>query len=292
VTDDRGSEGGLRALAAEIAAELARVDGIVAVSLGGSVARGAADAVSDVDLGLYYRRARPPDGDALRRVAAGVDDRGTVELTDVGGWGPRINGGGWLLVRRRRVDWLYREVEAVDEALASCGAGRSDPIHQPGHPWGWQPQIYCGEVAYGIAVSDPDEELARLRAAAFPYPEPLRDAKRAALWEADFALDVADKPARRGDVPVVVAALSRASAAITDAVFAMHRAYLLNEKQAAEMRRFGPRFEALWSRISAVLAAPGRAAADLVESVGVARRLVKAVRDDDGWGEKGVVTPG
>jgi len=62
-------------LAHRVAGELSLVDGVVAVVLGGSVARGQANLASDVDLGIYYRPDEPPSLDALRAVASRLDDR-------------------------------------------------------------------------------------------------------------------------------------------------------------------------------------------------------------------------
>jgi hypothetical protein len=263
-----------------VAPRIAGVPGIVGVSLGGSVARGTDDESSDVDLGLYYSRAAPPNLDALRRLAADLDDRGAVELTDIGGWGPRINGGGWLVVDGRHVDWLYREVESVETAIADCRAGQSEPVHQPGHPWGWQPQVYAGEAAYGVSLVDPTGALERLRALALPYPDALRDAKRAGLWEARFTLIFAERAAGRGEPVLVAAALSRIAASLVDVVFAVNRRYLVNEKQAAEIGA-GMRAPAdSWDALSSILAAPGRSPADLAASVAAVRELVDAV---DSW---------
>ena len=51
---------------ARAAAGLRAVDGVVALVLGGSHARGTARPDSDLDLGLYYRQAAPPDLVAVR----------------------------------------------------------------------------------------------------------------------------------------------------------------------------------------------------------------------------------
>lgn len=254
--------------------------GIVGVSLGGSVARGTDDDASDLDLGLFYRRDDPPDLGALRELASDVDDRGTVELTELGGWGSRINGGGWLLVDGCRVDWLYREVEAVEEAIETCRKGLSEPVHQPGHPWGWQPQILAGEVAYGVSLIDAAGELERLRGMALPYPEALREAKLAGLWEAGFTLDAAEKAALRREPVLVAACLSRAAAVLVDALFATNGRYLVNEKQAAEIGRSVDGPEGTWTVLSDVLAGPGRIADDLSASVDRMRDLVRRV---DEW---------
>jgi hypothetical protein len=76
--------------AAALAARLVQVPGIVAVTLGGSRARGEHTPESDVDLGLYYRP--PLDTGALgdlARAVAGPD----AAVTLPGEWGPWVDGG-------------------------------------------------------------------------------------------------------------------------------------------------------------------------------------------------------
>src|ERR1700745_4348386 len=86
---------------------LAEVPGIAAIALGGSRARGTATEASDYDLGLYFTAAAPIDTqrllDAVKTV---VDTPETAEVTPIGGWGPWIVGGGWLMVEGRKVDLL------------------------------------------------------------------------------------------------------------------------------------------------------------------------------------------
>ena len=76
----------------------AKIPGVVAVTLGGSRARGIARADSDWDFGLYYRGSI--DTDAIR--ALGYP--GTV--VEPGDWGRIVNGGAWLRVEDERVDLL------------------------------------------------------------------------------------------------------------------------------------------------------------------------------------------
>lgn len=224
--------GPLLALGGRLAQRLGEVAGIVAVAAGGSVASRTADEASDLDLGLLYRARDGFNLDGLRRLAAEVDDRGAVELTEPGGWGPRINGGGWLEVGGRRVDWLYREVGAYERAIDEVRTGRSAVEYRAGHPFGWQPQMYAGEVAYAIALHDPERVLASLRGRALPYPDALRSAKRAELWEARFTLEIADKAAHRGDVAYLAGCGWRVVMLIVQAVFAANGRYLVNEKGA------------------------------------------------------------
>ena len=122
-------------VALHVAERLRTLSGVAAVVLGGSVARGDADARSDVDLGLYYDPARPFAIPALREVARELDDRHQADLvTDFGGWGPWINGGGWLVIGGTRVDWLYRDLTKVGVVVADCLDGRYATYYQPGHP--------------------------------------------------------------------------------------------------------------------------------------------------------------
>src|SRR4051794_10449225 len=94
----------------EIANRLTEVDGVVGVCLGGSRASGTHGPDSDLDLGLYYRP--PLDTAALRLLAARLTG-GPVDVTEPGGWGPWVDGGGWLTVDGHRVDWIYRDLDRV-----------------------------------------------------------------------------------------------------------------------------------------------------------------------------------
>jgi predicted nucleotidyltransferase len=65
---------------------LAVVPGVVAVSLGGSRATGAAHASSDYDIGLYFRERVGLDVTHLRDVVRGlVDEPAAAQVTEVGG---------------------------------------------------------------------------------------------------------------------------------------------------------------------------------------------------------------
>ena len=92
----------IETLIENIVAEIKNVPGVSAVVLGGSRARGMQSPNSDIDLGIYYHPDRPLDLQALNRVATHFDDTHRPNiLTIPGGWGPWINGGGWLLFPRR-----------------------------------------------------------------------------------------------------------------------------------------------------------------------------------------------
>jgi predicted nucleotidyltransferase len=151
-------------LAQHIAGLLGEIEGVEALALGGSWARGEAHPDSDLDIGIYYQPYRPPSVALLRDLARELDDRHLPGLvTDFGEWGPWINGGGWLRVEDRPVDWLYRDLESVSRTIAECRAGRPTCHYQPGHPHGFHSHIYAGEVHYCKVLYDPFDNLAALK---------------------------------------------------------------------------------------------------------------------------------
>ncbi|MFJ9675480.1 nucleotidyltransferase domain-containing protein [Streptomyces sp. NPDC101221] len=214
----------------EIANRLLGVGGVVAVCLGGSRATGTHGPDSDYDLGLYYRP--PLDTAALRLLAAELTG-GTVEVTEPGGWGPWVDGGGWLTIDGHRVDWIYRDMDRVRRVWRQCRAGRFEVGAQPGHPLGVYSHAYAGEVALGRVLADPSGELRTLREQMRVYPEPLREALiHNARWEAPFILAGARKGAARGDTFYVAGCLFRAVGLLVHALHAHARCWVLNEKGA------------------------------------------------------------
>lgn len=221
-----------------IASALKQVAGVSAVVLGGSRARGTQTATSDVDLGIYYHPDRPLDLVALNRVAAQFDDERRPQLlTPIGGWGPWINGGGWLTVRSVAVDFLYRDLSKVAAVIAACHQGQVEMVYQPGHPHGFVSSIYMGEVAVCRPVWEADRgELSALKARTTPYPAAL---KRALIdkfgWEIDFSLSIARKSIARGDVVYAAGCCFRAAACLLQTLFALNEQYWLNEKGAVAL---------------------------------------------------------
>jgi predicted nucleotidyltransferase len=222
------------ALLSRLVLALAPVPGIEAIALGGSRARGTATAGSDYDIGLYYRGRQPIDIAALSRVVASLDDRGAkAEVTPLGGWGPWIDGGGWLLIDGVPVDLLYRDLERVAAAIDDGHAGKVEPHYQSGHPHAFLPTIHVGEVAHARALYDPMGSLAALQARTTPYPPELAAALRKRFeWEAAFALANARKSLDRGDVSYLAGCVFRAVACLCQTLFAVNGVYLLNEKGA------------------------------------------------------------
>lgn len=213
---------------------LTSVPGVEAVALGGSRARCTATAESDYDIGLYYRSSRPIDVATLAKVVAVLDDRGaSAEVTPLGGWGPWIDGGGWLPIGGVHVDLLYRDVDRVAAAIDDAHGGKVERFYQPGHPHAFLPTIYMGEVALARVLHDPTGALAGLQSRTKPYPTALAGAIRKSFeWEATFAIANARKSLDRRDVSYLAGCVFRAVSCLCQTLFALNGAWLLNEKGA------------------------------------------------------------
>lgn len=267
-------------IAREIALRLSEIEGVEAVALGGSRARGEARADSDVDLGIYYRDGHRPSVETLDALGRELGYRDpSLPVTDFGAWGPWIDGGAWLLVDGVQVDWLYRELGKVSRVIHACHNGEANVHYQPGHPHGFFEHIYLGEIHHCRPLFDPDGTLTSLKRPVAEYPPLLKKALlRTQLWEARFALDTSRKAAARNDATYVAGCLFRSAACMTQALFALNGRYLLNEKGAAKATDALPlRPDDFGDTINSVLADPGRSPRQLKLSIARLEALVDAV---------------
>jgi len=221
---------------------LSAVPGMRAIALGGSRALGTASKRSDYDLGVYYDPNFALDIDALRAVAVGLDDSGpAATVTPIGGWGPWINGGGWLAIQGQPVDVLYRDLSRIRRVIDECRAGEFGRHYQPGHPHAFITTIYMGEIAYNRPLWDPHGDLMQLKILTDPYPPALANALvDYFLFEAKFSLENAHKSVDRNDVNYLAGCCFRCVACLCQVIFALNGKYLTNEKGAvARAEKFG-----------------------------------------------------
>ena len=238
----------------EVAARLAGVPGVVGVLLGGSRARRTHTAESDTDLGLYYRP--PLDVAALRELARDVAAPGG-NVTEPGEWGPWVDGGGWLTVDGSAMDWIYRDLDRVEQAWRDAERGRYAFHVQAGHPLGVPDFAYPGEVALGVILADPGGELAALQHRTRAYPPALAERLVAGLWEADFLAGIARKAVSRGDAAYVAGCLFRLVGVCAHALHGAAGRWLINEKGAVAAAaalpgapaRFGERVDAAFALV-------------------------------------------
>ena len=214
---------------AELSHRIVAVPGIVGVVLGGSRARQAHAPDSDTDLGLYYRA--PLDTAALGRLAEAVAGP-AANVTEPGGWGPWVDGGGWLRIGGHPVDWIYRDTDRVRQCWSAAEEGRYAFHVQPGHPLGVPDFAYPGELALGRVLADPTGELAALQGRVRVFPRPLAEALVAGLWEADFLTGLARKAVSRGDSAYVAGCLFRLTGVCAHALHGAAGRWLINEKGA------------------------------------------------------------
>lgn len=209
-----------------MAQDVCAVQGIRAVALGGSRARGTHRPDSDVDLGLYYDGAL--DLRALEETAARWT--GSRPAIGLGDWGAWVDGGAWLEVDGTPVDWVLRDLRRVDEQCDRAVRGQFSFHPQPGHPLGFLDVSYAGEVATCRPLCDEDGLLAGMRARVTPYPDALRAAMLRELWQVDFLLDGAEKGAKGGDTAYVALCAATAAMLVAHGWHAFSGRWVTNEK--------------------------------------------------------------
>lgn len=224
----------MEGLIEKIVSEVHRITGVRGIVLGGSRARGVHTLASDIDLGIYYDPDEPLELVELGRIATELDDEHRPHaITEIGGWGPWINGGGWLKVEGQSVDFLYRDLTKVRSIIGDCLNGVVEIVYQPGHPHGFVSAIYLAEIATCQPLWDPDGIISELKSKTQPYPDSLRKALIQKFgWEIDFSLKIARKSTERADVSYAAGCCFRGVMCMLQVLFAINRAYWLNEKGA------------------------------------------------------------
>jgi predicted nucleotidyltransferase len=230
-----------------LADALGRLDGVVAVSLGGSRAQGTHHEGSDWDLGLYSRGTI--DAHAVR--ALGHDGY----VSEPGEWAPFMYGGAWLRVDGLKVDILYRNLETVERYTAMAADGSFEIARTPGYLVGMASYVLAGEVATGVVLHGSLDRPA--------FPERLRErAPQRWRWEAEFALLHAQMAADRGDEAVCAGSLAQALVAEAYGRLCARAEWALNDKGVVSR------------------AGLGSTAAEAMEAVGTdAARAVEIVRN-------------
>ncbi|MGO4697466.1 nucleotidyltransferase domain-containing protein [Paenibacillus sp. 2TAB26] len=214
---------------------LKQIDGVQALVLGGSRARGTENHNSDIDIGIYYNLKNGLDISHLDRIASTLDDDNRVNLiTEIGGWGPWINGGGWLKVHQQPVDFIYRDLNIVSKVIDNCLRGDLTIDYQPGHPHGFINSIYLAEIALCRILWDPTGLIGEMKSRTSPYSHVLQKAViQKFLWEANFSLENGKKGIYKNDLSYFAGCCFRSVSCLNQVLFALNETYWMNEKGAA-----------------------------------------------------------
>jgi len=268
-------------LVEEIVAALSRVEGVVAVALGGSYARGTAKPTSDVDLGVYYLEDHPFRIEDVRSVASRFDQRKELAVTNFYEWGPWVNGGAWLETRVGRIDFIYRNVDHVRRVIEGASRGEIEWHYAQQPPYGFRSVIYFAETSICVPFFDPAAVLARLKESVAVYPEQLRmTIIRSSLWSAEFTLWGGLKYAEDGDVYNAVGCIVRAICELTQVLFALNRVYFISDKGALEtIERFALKPDLYTARVTSILARPGGDSSSLSSTMHQLAELIATVAD-------------
>lgn len=117
-----------------------------------------------------------------------------------------------------------------------------------------------GEIALGIPLLDASGALAELKSLTHPYPAALQEALvRRFHWEARFSIDNARSACGRGDHTYIAGCVHRALCCVAQALFAVNRRYLINEKGALPQAQtlpvsipmIGERAQRIWAALGA-----------------------------------------
>lgn len=272
----------IESLIQNIVNEVKNVSGVKAVVLGGSRARGTHHAASDIDLGIYYDTRQPLNLNELAKVAAKLDDGNRTDLiTPIGGWGPWINGGGWLRIQSVPVDFLYRDLDKVNTVINACLEGKIETFYQPGHPHGFVSSIYLGETAICQPLWDPEGLIAALKSKVTPYPHALQKAViQNFSWEIDFSIEIAKKSIAKADVTYAAGCCFRSVMCILQVLFAMNKEHWLNEKGAvASVNHFKIKPDHFQSRVEEIFTLLSAKPETIGRSVALLKELSTEVTD-------------
>jgi predicted nucleotidyltransferase len=250
-------------------AALLKVQGVKAIVLGGSHATGKARPDSDLDIGIYYCESSPLDIDQVRQAADALSPIQTPLVTPLYGWGQWVNGGAWIHTAAGRVDFLYRNIEQVQRAIADAHQGimHHDYGQQP--PFGFWSVMYLAETSVCMPLSDPDGILAPLKRSVAKYPPLLKQGIVSGYLAAcEFNLVTATTPAKSADVYGVVGTLTRTFGYLTQVLYALNEVYFISEKaMRGDVPTFAQAPRGYVSRMEAILSHPGATAAELQRSV-------------------------
>jgi predicted nucleotidyltransferase len=230
----------IQTITLKIVNSLKGIKGVEAVVLGGSRASGTFNSKSDIDIGIYYNEGSLLDLKELNKVAEELDDLHRLNLiTDIGEWGPWINGGGWLTVGEVPTDFLFRDLKKVSSVIDDCINKNITIDYQPGHPHGFVNAIYAAETFFCKVLWEVNDSISNLKKRIIPYPAAIKiGIVNKFLWEAGFFITIVKKGLSRNDIVYTTGCIYRIVSCLIQVLYALNETYIMNEKGALEEIHF------------------------------------------------------
>lgn len=182
-------------------------------------------------------------------------------------------------MRGTAVDLVLRDLARVQEQCERARHGEFAFHPQPGHPLGFLDVSYAGEVANAVVLADPEDALAGLRARLLPYPDALRRAMVANLWQAGFLVQAARKGIAKQDIAYVQLCCSQALMLCAHAWHAAAGQWPTNEKGlVVDVAGLPLETHGFTTRAAGALVCPGHGGAHLAAVVDRTEALVDLTR--------------
>ena len=258
-----------RLLLEQLVEQLNKTTGVSAIVLGGSYAGGTQHETSDLDIGLYYFPANPFSIAQIRRIAENVSVGGKATVTGFYEWGAWVNGGAWIHTPQGKVDFLYRNLDQVQQTIADALQGITHHDYDQQPSYGFYSVIYLAETQICIPLYDPDLLIAKLKRELEIYPPRLKQKIITdSLWAAEFTFMYARSFAVQGDIYNTVGCLTRVVSNITQALFALNEKYFIRDKKVLDVVARFPNLPAGYiQQINRILACPGSTVQELTKTV-------------------------
>lgn len=258
-----------RSLLEQLVEQLKKVKGVSAIVLGGSYASGTQHEMSDIDIGLYYFPSSPFSIADIQSIAQNASVDGKATVTGFYEWGAWVNGGAWIHTPHGKVDFLYRNVDQLQQTITQAQQGITFHDYDQQPAYGFYSVIYLAETQICIPLYDPDLIIANLKRSVEVYPAKLKQKVIAdSLWAAEFTLLHARGFAAQADIYNTVGCLTRVVSNITQALFALNETYFIRDKKVLDaVAKFSILPPNYIQQINHILSHPGNTMQELAKSV-------------------------
>src|ERR1700720_1736529 len=108
-------------------------------------------------------KVRPTSEPLVQLLLRATDRKCAGLITELGAWGPWINGGGWLRLDGQSVDRLFPGTPKIEAALDGAVLGKIEIAYQPGHPFGFLPAFFVVEFALCLPLWEANHWVAKAK---------------------------------------------------------------------------------------------------------------------------------